>query len=67
MPMKQAQSHGTFDDSTHQYRITHRPPPRHWHNDHLFLSGWRTGSAAWLWIALWEGLLGFEPLTLRIP
>ncbi|MCC5849847.1 MAG: hypothetical protein JJU29_17310 [Verrucomicrobia bacterium] len=27
----------------------------------LFLSGWRTGSAAWLWIALWEGLLGFEP------
>ena len=35
----------------------------------LFLSGWRTGSAAWLWIALWEGLLGFEPgydsLTIR--
>lgn len=27
----------------------------------LYLSGWRTGSAAWMWIALWEGLLGFEP------
>jgi cellobiose phosphorylase len=27
----------------------------------LFLSGWRTGSAAWMWISLWEGLLGFKP------
>lgn len=26
----------------------------------LYLSGWRTGSAAWMWLALWEGLLGFE-------
>lgn len=27
----------------------------------LFLSGWRTGSAAWMWISLWEGILGFRP------
>ncbi len=27
----------------------------------LFLSGWRTGSAAWMWISLWEGLFGFKP------
>ncbi len=27
----------------------------------LFLSGWRTGSAAWLWMTVWEGLLGFKP------
>ncbi len=39
----------------------------------LFLSGWRTGSAAWMWMALWEGLLGFESgydaltVTPRLP
>lgn len=39
----------------------------------LFLSGWRTGSAAWMWVGLWEGLLGFEAdynslrVTPRLP